>query len=486
MESSGDSMRPLLPILAAVLPVFAQVAGTVEGLVINGKGNGPVSRAIVELHGLPSTPLSDNYRTEADAEGRFRIERIVPGRYECVVERPDFILREPAPRFTLDSDHPLQNITLRLTPTGVIFGRITDTDGDPIRFAEVDLLRYSYKDGKKQPITVQFRPTDDRGSYRIYDVPPGTYYVEARASAPFETSLLRPTQGYATMFYPASRDVATAEAIRLAAGEEVQADIRLPLEPNYSIRGTVATESSRYRVKVWRRDRTDSVTSGDPVLPKKRFEICCFSPGSYFVEALEGTKSASRELVRQVVEINHADVDITLVPETPIAVSGTVRLEGAAVPGVRVELGPPGVVATTDAGGKFVLRDLHRDTYELEVHGPAKTYVKKVLFDDHAVTDGHVDLSQGPKPLSIILAGDVGRIEGSVLDPDGQPSADTSVTLIAVPEREDLFRTAETDAHGQFTIPDAAPGDYKIFISEDQMTSVTVTPNGTRVVKLSR
>ena len=191
-------------------------------------------------------------------------------------------------------------------------------------------------------------------------------------------------------------------------------------------------------------------------------------------------------MVRQAVEISNADVDVTLVPETPIAVSGTVRLEGAAVPGVRVELGPPGALAITDADGKFVLRDLHRDIYELEVHSPAGTYVKKVLFDDRAVTDGHVDLSQGPKPLSIILAGDAGRIEGSVLDPDGQPSVDTRVTLIAVPEREDLFRTAKTDAHGQFTIPDVVPGDYQIFISDDKMTSVTVTPNGTEVVKLSR
>jgi len=171
--------------------------------------------------------------------------------------------------------------------------RLTDTDGDPISFADVDLLRYSYKDGKRQLITVQFRPTDDRGSYRIYDLPPGAYYVEARASAWFEASLrlLRPIQGYATMFFPASRDVATAEAIRLAAGEEVQADIRLSPEPKYSIRGTVSTESPRYRVKVWPRDSIYSVTWGDPVLRKKRFEICCFSAGSYFVEALEGTKS---------------------------------------------------------------------------------------------------------------------------------------------------------------------------------------------------
>lgn len=481
-------MSRLLLTIVAALPTFAQVAGTVEGRVVNGMNNGPVRRAIVKLHGLPSTPLSDNYRTEADPEGRFRIDKIVPGRYECEVQRPGFILQEPAPRLTLDPDHPLQNITLRLIPTGVIFGRITGTDDDPIRFADVDVLRYSYKDGKRQPITAQFRPTDDRGGYRIYDLPPGTYYVEAHASASFETSLrfLRPTQGYATMFYPASRDVATAEAIRLAAGEEVRADIRLPLEPNYSIRGIVAAESPQYRVKVSRRDRIDSVTSGGPVLSQERFDVCCFSPGSYLVEALEGTKSDSRELARQVVEINDAVVDITLVPETPIAVSGTVQLEGAAVPGVRVALGAPGVADTTDADGKFVLRDLHRDTYELRVHSPAKTYVKKVLFDNRAVTDGHLDLSQGPKPLSVILAGDVGMIEGSVLDPDGQASANTRVTLIAAPETEGLFRTAETDAHGQFTIPDVAPGDYKIFIFEDRVTLVTVTPNGTLVVKMSR
>src|ERR1035438_6017544 len=110
-RSCGDSMCYLCIFLIAATPGLAEVAGTVEGRVINTRSEGPVSGAVVELHGLPSTAVTDNYRTESDADGRFRIAGIVPGRYECLAQLTGFRAQGTAPRLSIDTEHLQQNVT---------------------------------------------------------------------------------------------------------------------------------------------------------------------------------------------------------------------------------------------------------------------------------------------------------------------------------------------------------------------------------------
>jgi len=67
------------------------------------------------------------------------------------------------------------------------------------------------------------------------------------------------------------------------------------------------------------------------------------------------------------------------------------------------------------------------------------------------------------RTLDVVLRSGTGNVEGNAVNSQGQPAAGARVVLI--PERRDrteLFRPATADPNGRFTIPNIAPGDYKL------------------------
>src|SRR4029453_10108522 len=159
----------------------------------------------------------------------------------------------------------------------VVTGTAFDQHGDPLPSTRITLMRYVYspQNGERrlQP-SGQSGTTDDRGTYRIYGIPPGEYLVEL--NAPFslpgdlrqttEQSMqaamqqLRgtrsssggpassvsmsadqaPTVGYAPIFYPGTTPPASATTVKLAKGEErTGVDIPFQLVPTARIEGVV-------------------------------------------------------------------------------------------------------------------------------------------------------------------------------------------------------------------------------------------------------
>src|SRR6185437_16778374 len=107
--------------------------------------------------------------------------------------------------------------------------------------------------------------TDDRGAYRIYDLPPGDYAVAvqprnttggplrlltaadvdagpAAASSPATAQpAMPPLIAYAQVYYPATPLAAAAASISLADGEErSNVDIRTALVPLARVEGSIA------------------------------------------------------------------------------------------------------------------------------------------------------------------------------------------------------------------------------------------------------
>jgi len=139
-------------------------------------------------------------------------------------------------------------MAIALTPTGVIAGRVVDAQGNPVSRVFVRAVS-----GK---VTYEAQ-TDDLGEYRIFDLPPGQYVVNA---APYlaprieGTMLIRPTppspyapgegqamlfltrmlqagdyidpialtrEGYVPVYYPGTTDAAGATALDLKAGATI-------------------------------------------------------------------------------------------------------------------------------------------------------------------------------------------------------------------------------------------------------------------------
>lgn len=81
-----------------------------------------------------------------------------------------------------------------------------------------------------------------------------------------------------------------------------------------------------------------------------------------------------------------------------------------------------------------------------------------------------MDLTEGaPEDLTIKISPYGGAIEGSVQNAKDEPAAGVLVTLIpdaSHPSVLWLFKTADTDQNGHFTIHGVRPGEYRIYAWE--------------------
>jgi hypothetical protein len=103
----------------------------------------------------------------------------------------------------------LKDIELRLIPYGVLTGRIVDADGDPEPYAQVQILKSHYVNGKKTLAMVNGAVTNDLGEYRAVDLPAGRYYVYAQ-ELDGPPTLDRSKEQYVPVYYPGATDSAGA------------------------------------------------------------------------------------------------------------------------------------------------------------------------------------------------------------------------------------------------------------------------------------
>ncbi|MBZ5725943.1 MAG: carboxypeptidase-like regulatory domain-containing protein [Acidobacteriia bacterium] len=488
-----------LPILLAAAATLAAQPATVEGRVTNTLDGKPVRKATVALRGTVRSgtpPDVDTYLTEAGADGRFKIENVPPGKYQALPSHPSFTDRLPdrAADPMIVTLEPGQHavVSLQLIPDGVISGRTVDQEGDPIRAAYVEVLRYSYVSGKRQLSVVRSAPTNDRGEYRAYGIPPGSYYLRA-AVRPGPGTMLAfnmpnerirgapPELGFATTFYPGARDVAQTAPLELKPGAELtNVDIRLQREAVYSVRVKLPESSPGTPfsgMTLQRRSPEAAPSRGGWVqrMYNGFFEFAGVPPGPYVLTATHGGTETKGQVqyARHFVEIVDHDVEVPTLDFVPgIDVPGAVKVEGtlpSPLTNLRVllqsqEPGPGGGNATVDADGAFAIHNVLPETYQLHVMPvPRGAYLKSVKLGDRVLPNLEVDLTGGARAITLVLATDGGRIEGQVLNAEGEPAPSVRVTLIPDGARADRRKIATSDDKGDYVFQDVAPGDYRLF-----------------------
>ncbi len=161
-------------------------AGVVTGTVTDGRTGAAVSRAQVFVFGADGFPLDVS---SADHRGRYRLTGLADGTYFAVVDAagriPELYDDLPCPGAPYGCDAtagtPIPAATGTIT-AGIDFvlasqgisGRVTDRlTGEPLRYASVWI-----RDLQGEPVANS--GTGFTGSYRVLDVPPGTYRVTAQ------------------------------------------------------------------------------------------------------------------------------------------------------------------------------------------------------------------------------------------------------------------------------------------------------------------
>ena len=153
----------------------------IEGQVSNVATGAPVKKADLRLQRVDlnsnTASIETSYSTTADAAGKFAMKDIEPG--------PN----RPGTTLSLDPGQHLKEVNFKLTPHGVVSGRIVDEDGGPVARASVQAQSYRRIDGRKQLVPSGAAGTNDLGEYRIFGLAPGKYYL----SATYNQTMWEPT-----------------------------------------------------------------------------------------------------------------------------------------------------------------------------------------------------------------------------------------------------------------------------------------------------
>ena len=494
---------------------------SISGQVTNAATGEPVRRALVYLRRIDTSPGVTNVQVTqsgtTDAAGRFALSGILPGKYRLLAERSGFIPTQYGSRgptnggtlITLEPGQKSSDMTMRLTPHGVIAGRVLDEEGEPVPNANVQVLRQQYIQGRKQLSRPGGGVTNDLGEYRVFGLLPGRYFV----SAEIRPNPVAPQTGdqYVTTYFPRATDAAAAAPIEMAPGAQLRnIDVALAKMHTVTVTGRAVSElrppasgdnAQRTYLNVMLSARNTMIvgggfTRGAPVNPEGNFEFRGVTPGSYFVIAqvnLPGKNFAARTMI-QVGSSNVEGISLTVRGGVPV--NGRVRVEGettASLAGLRVMLQPAeagGIVfgpfpnQQVKEDGSFQLDDVGADRYTLAVNNlPEGFYLKSVRSANlDALADGLEIAAGSPAPLDVVVSSRAGQVSGTVLDPRTQKPA-AGMTVVLVPQekdrrnRESFYRNATTDAAGGFAFKSLTPGEYRLYSWEEAEFGAWMDPD---------
>jgi hypothetical protein len=487
---------------------------SVEGQLVNAITGEPVRRGVLTLLRTQLGPGVHNYVANSDADGRFALKNVEPGQYQLRSQHTGFAdaryaadgARSAAP-LALDRGRKLTGIVIKMTPQGVIAGRILDEDGDPLPYAQVQLLRFQYIQGRKVMLPIGGSATsNDLGEYRVFDFAPGKYYLSVQYRPRIVVRIGVATQEeeeYVTTYYPGATDPASAAPIEVGPGGQVQnVNVRPLRMRTFRVKGKVtglpaSDHMGGVSLTLAPRSNYLGMNRGASVgaAPEGAFEITGVAPGAYTLTATvyaQGAGNKPTYSARQPLDVGTADVsDVVVTVAPPLEVSGRIRVEGTAPPSLK---GLMVTLASTEPNTgynskavdddlTFKLQNVSLDRFYVSVSPlPQGYYLKAVRAGGVDVIDAGLDLTNGAAPaVDIVLSPNAAQVAGVVQSDDPQrPVAGAAVALIPQEKerrnRESYYKTALASDDGRFAFHNLPPGEYKIFAWEEMEAGAYLDP----------
>jgi protocatechuate 3,4-dioxygenase beta subunit len=124
--------------------------------------------------------------------------------------------------------------------------------------------------------------------------------------------------------------------------------------------------------------------------------------------------------------------------------------------------------------GGFTLAGVTQGAYEVMLMGaPEDAYLKAARLGTQDVLNAGLDLTNATAVsdvLELTLGPKGGRLDGAVVNAEGQPVVGAQVVLLAEAsrrQRSGLSKNTATDQNGVFTLRGITPGDYSIVALEN-------------------
>ncbi len=227
--SSGQQI--VTPPRDPVPPRQAATRSVIRGRVVDGVRGTPIARARVRLMGANPANRAE---TRTNADGAFTFLGLTTGNFTLMIDKPSYVnstypTNRRTVRSSMQSGTIAEGQTLEVTVPmfrgGAITGRVVDSYGDPIEFAEVRL--FSVPRGG-QPQMMNQSSTNDIGEFRVARLTPGRYLLAVfpRSMQPDDGFLPPPQQLqlYAQplpTYYPNGASLEQAQPITVNRGETI-------------------------------------------------------------------------------------------------------------------------------------------------------------------------------------------------------------------------------------------------------------------------
>ena len=480
--------------------------GVVRGRVVALDTGLPLRRARVMLF----VPLGKARAATTDDEGTFGFTKLAPGRYNLQASKPRYVDASlgarrpngPGKPIQLTEGQTIEGLVISLPPAGVITGRVVDDAGDPVTGINVTPMRYRTINGERR--LVEFgrpRTTDDIGTFRLFGLAPGAYYVSAQPdeSRQFINGEEEPdAMGFAPTFYPGTPVAGEAQPIEVVAGAEVVADVQLVTARLTTVTGIVvdqagATATGGYIMVSTKTSSGSRGSSAGDIKADGTFTVTGIAPGEHTLsaeprfgpspmfEAYMGPGSEPRKRAyAPIVATGSPITGLRLVVQDPIRIPVNVTFEDGASADKpeRITLSAYGERAMS--GGMAIMRDgrlsleVIPGTYRIStgtVVMPGSRaqpwFLKRLAYRGRELEDEEVELTAEPGGrIDVIFTTRSSSVSGTVTDEGGKPIAE--YTVVIVPEDPAALRRgsfqrfgmATADPQGRFDVKHMRAGNY--------------------------
>ena len=482
--------------------------GVIRGTVLAVDGESPLAKATVSLRKSGSRRGAGELTTRSNDRGQYEFSDLQAGKYLLSVTRNGFLPQNYGQKrvqtfrgqqsgtpLTLRDGQVLSGIDFNLIRGGVVEGRVADQDYEPLSRVIVTLSGYQTVQGERALTPVSRAQTDDRGQFRLFDIPPGSYFLSAMqgGGVPFFRRRGRRGQSFPPTYYPGVSSPEQATKIEVSAGGEAGGFHLTLIEGyTYSVSGRVLASdgSLAQSVRIMTVNRSApgqlSLRGGADTDLQGTFRVGGLLPGKYRLIAGRRGRGQEPQIASASVEVIDRDIQgLTLALGSGASITGRIVSENEeptlnwrrisvvirSTEGGRRGFGFGGGGRPIEEDFSFRVANLPGGLYRLSVNlPPGNHYVESIRAQGQDIIDRLIEMNDQDQlsGVEVRISPDGSRISGVVRSEEDGKAVDGATVLVfaADPQQRGGYsrftRTTQTDQTGRYSLEGLPPAEYLV------------------------